>query len=109
MGTFDSQLFLPSQLPDDKEEDPFGNMFEDIPRESIFEKYTDEKEDNQSVYKKNMVHRGTFVGTPLYASPEMLDSSVSGPFTDLWALGVIVYQIINGEVPWKGTQEFGIF
>lgn len=56
-----------------------------------------------------MVHRGTFVGTPLYASPEMLDSSVSGPFTDLWALGVIVYQIINGEVPWKGTQEFGIF
>ena len=61
------------------------------------------------MYKKNMVHRGTFVGTPLYASPEMLDSSVSGPFTDLWALGVIVYQIINGEVPWKGTQEFGIF
>lgn len=45
MGTFDSQLFLPSQLPDDKEEDPFGNMFEDIPRESIFEKYTDEAED----------------------------------------------------------------
>jgi serine/threonine protein kinase len=85
-------------------------MFEDMPRESIFEKYADEKEDkNSSAYKKNMPHRGTFVGTPLYASPEMLDSSISGPFTDLWALGVIVYQIINGEVPWKGNQEFGIF
>ena len=41
--------------------------------------------------KKIFSHRGTFVGTPLYATPEMLDASVSGPFTDLWALGVITY------------------
>lgn len=53
--------------------------------------------------------RGTFVGTPLYASPEMLSCSISGPYTDLWALGVIVYQILVGEVPWKGGQEFVIF
>lgn len=67
-------------------------MFDDIPRESIFKKYTDETEDVKSlVHKKTMAHRGTFVGTPLYASPEMLDSSISGPFTDLWALGVIIY------------------
>ena len=35
--------------------------------------------------------RGTFVGTPLYVAPEMLDSNLSGPFTDLWALGCIIY------------------
>jgi serine/threonine protein kinase len=35
--------------------------------------------------------RGTFVGTPLYVAPEMLDSNKSGPFTDLWALGCIIY------------------
>ena len=56
-----------------------------------------------------MEHRGTFVGTPLYASPEMLNNSSSGAFTDLWALGVIVYQIVAGEVPWKGNQEMQIF
>ena len=56
-----------------------------------------------------MAHRGTFVGTPLYASPEMLNNSSSGPFTDLWALGVIVYQILTGEVPWKGSKDFVIF
>mmetsp|Transcript_18756 Transcript_18756/g.28807 ORF Transcript_18756/g.28807 Transcript_18756/m.28807 type:complete len:122 (+) Transcript_18756:1145-1510(+) len=56
-----------------------------------------------------MAHRGTFVGTPLYASPEMLNNSVSGPFTDLWALGVIVYLIVVGEPPWKGNQEYGVF
>lgn len=56
-----------------------------------------------------MNHRGTFVGTPLYASPEMLNDSVSGPFTDLWALGVIVYQVVCGEVPWKGNKDFVVF
>lgn len=33
----------------------------------------------------------SFVGTPLYVSPEMLGDSISGPFNDIWALGVIVY------------------
>jgi len=53
--------------------------------------------------KPGMSHRGTFVGTPLYASPEMLNDSVSGPFTDLWALGVIVFQLVSGDLPWKGN------
>ena len=34
---------------------------------------------------------GTFCGTPLYVSPEMLESSTSSPAGDLWALGVIIY------------------
>jgi serum/glucocorticoid-regulated kinase 2 len=38
----------------------------------------------------------------------MLNNSISGPFTDLWALGVIAYQIIVGETPWKGL-EYAIF
>jgi len=56
-----------------------------------------------------MSHRGTFVGTPLYASPEMLNDSTSGPFSDMWALGVIVYQVVCGEVPWKGNKDFVVF
>jgi serine/threonine protein kinase len=35
--------------------------------------------------------RGTFVGTPLYVAPEMLEMNLSGPFTDLWALGCIIF------------------
>jgi len=63
-------------------------------------KYDDDEEDSNMA---GMTHRGTFVGTPLYASPEMLNDSVSGPFTDLWALGVIVFQLVSGDLPWKGT------
>jgi len=39
----------------------------------------------------NHIGRGTFVGTPLYVAPEMLESNHSGPFTDLWALGCIIF------------------
>ena len=49
-------------------------------------------------------HRGTFVGTPHYVSPEMLTKNTSGPFIDIWALGVIVYQILTGELPWRGRE-----
>ena len=56
--------------------------------------------------KKIFSHRGKFVGTALYATPEMLDASVSGPFTDLWALGVIAYQLITGEIPWSGSGDY---
>jgi len=57
--------------------------------------------------------RGTFVGTPLYVSPEMLTGEISGPFTDLWALGLVIYFIATkGEVPWKsnlGGHQYQLF
>ena len=88
----------------DEEADPFDDLFEN---ENRFDKMAQEEEDEPRM--TGMEHRGTFVGTPLYASPEMLNSSASGPFTDLWALGVIIYQLVAGEVPWKGNKDFVIF
>ena len=56
-----------------------------------------------------MAHRGTFVGTALFASPEMLEKSSSGPFTDIWALGLIIYNMLVGQLPWKATFEAQLF
>ena len=47
--------------------------------------------------------QGTFCGTPLYVSPEMLEKSISSPGADLWALGVIIYELICGSVPFKSS------
>ena len=42
-------------------------------------------------------HRvGTFVGTALYVAPEMLEFNQSGIYTDLWALGCIIYEMLVG-------------
>lgn len=53
--------------------------------------------------------RGTFVGTPLYVAPEMLDCNLSGPFTDLWALGCIIYYCLTGQVPFRADNEGQVF
>ena len=39
----------------------------------------------------------TFVGTPLYVSPEMLEDTKSTPASDLWALGCIIYRMHAGS------------
>jgi hypothetical protein len=40
--------------------------------------------------------KGTFVGTPYYQAPEMLNSNKSGLYTDLWAFGCIIYEMSCG-------------
>jgi len=69
----------------------------------------DEDAEEDVGYKAMQEYRGTFVGTPLYVAPEMLKESMSGHFTDLWALGCIVFQMATGDVPFKGKTDFQTF
>lgn len=73
-----------------------------------FRPHDDEFEEDAG-YKAMSEYRGTFVGTPLYVAPEMLKESMSGHFTDLWALGCIVFQMVTGEVPFKGKTDYQTF
>lgn len=46
----------------------------------------DEETDDDSAVK-SLLKQGTFVGTPLYVSPEMLEHSIAHFSSDLWSLG----------------------
>lgn len=52
---------------------------------------------------------GTFVGTPLYVAPEMLEFNLAGTFTDLWALGCIIYEMLVGKSPFFSKKSNEVF
>jgi len=49
------------------------------------------------------------VGSEYYISPEMLEQRHWSYATDLWALGIIVFQFFAGKVPFKGKTQDDTF
>ena len=50
------------------------------------------------------VRRGTFVGTMNYQSPEVINSEDQGLPLDTWAAGCILFKMLTGFVPFRGTN-----
>lgn len=50
-----------------------------------------------------MLRRGTFVGTVNYQSPEVINEEEQGLPIDTWALGNILFKMLTGHVPFKGS------
>lgn len=55
---------------------------------------------------KKKPRSGTFVGTPLYVAPEMIKDNVSGFFTDYWAFGCVLYEMMVGKPPFIAETGF---
>ncbi len=51
---------------------------------------------------------GTVVGTVQYLSPEQIRGEPSDPRSDLYALGIVMYELLTGRLPFNGETPMAI-
>ena len=54
-----------------------------------------------------MTMSGTLLGTPSYMSPEQARGEKLDHRSDLYSIGVLFYQMLEGKVPYKGESAMG--
>ena len=51
---------------------------------------------------------GMFIGAPAYASPEQARGTAAAPASDVYSLGIVLYELLAGEPPFTGPTPQAI-
>jgi serine/threonine protein kinase len=110
-------LIQPSKLGDDESgtlvlksrADAVGDQ-ESVSTRLISVEHQGEAENSSSVENSlisgssasDLTRVGSVLGTPLYMSPEQCRGDRLDPRSDIYSLGVIAYQMLSGDTPFKG-------
>ena len=55
-----------------------------------------------------MTVTGMVIGTPHYMSPEQGQGQEVGPFSDIYSLGIVFYEILTGKVPYIADSSIAV-
>ena len=54
---------------------------------------------------RRLTRAGAAVGTAAYMAPEQIQGADVGPAVDIWALGVVLHEMLTGDLPFAGETE----
>ena len=64
---------------------------------------------SRSKVDARLTSKGDVFGTPEYMAPEQINGSETGAFSDLYALGIVFYEMIVGKVPFSAKDPAALF
>ena len=62
----------------------------------------------RSLGGKGITGAGAVIGTPEYMSPEQVEGKEAAPSSDIYSVGVILYQMVTGRVPFEGDTPLSV-
>ena len=58
--------------------------------------------------ERGVTEAGRLLGTPHYMAPEAITANAAGPSVDLYAVGVILYEMVTGRVPFDDSSAMTV-
>jgi serine/threonine-protein kinase len=58
--------------------------------------------------EQRLTQRGQFFGTPGYMSPEQIRGEEAGPACDVYAVGVLLFELLTGKLPFDADNLAGL-
>jgi len=62
----------------------------------------------RSLYARGITGSGIMIGTPEYMSPEQAEAEEVDQRADIYSLGVILYEMVTGQVPFSGETPLSV-
>ena len=62
----------------------------------------------RSLKAKSLTRPGVLIGTPEYMSPEQVEGGAADQRSDIYAVGIILYEMLTGRVPFAGDTPIAI-